>query len=468
MASRIHLESSGSAAVTPSSALAGWNKTSGAHGPYRSAYGPLLTDYGTSKTNAASGTSGHFTLMSRHIIGPFVAAQTVDGTVKGQIRCNETTGTDSYTTAIGLKVIQADGSDRGTLLAVTGSDDSSTDPPEMNVSTLENRAFRDASENASITLSSVSAQVGDYLVIEIGFRQGSTSVNNATMQVGTANPAGTAPLGDLTEDDTSISTLLSWLEFSKDLAILEYYGSNSVPIDIGDGSGTNTADPTAITPPAGMGSEASYLTCMIGQQRATGATLAITEAGGQSWTTEAAVGITNQTDRLFWCQFDGTWDADPSVDFGATTCNSVHMHVWRAPVGFTWAVNVALAETEDATGPYANPGQTTTGTAPTLTLVGWFTADDNSWDASADAGWYVAGTAQYRNNSGSDQSASYEYHFQYAAGATGAVDKAQNTITGDACTTFAITFSATAPAVVAFIAQKPFIVRQAVNRASTY
>jgi len=237
-----------------------------------------------------------------------------------------------------------------------------------------------------------------------------------------------------------VSGTTSATVYEYDMMPVYLYGSASTPAD--GAAATGTADPTAVTPPSGM--LAGDLVCMIGQQRATGATLAISQAGGQTWTSEAAIGITNQTDRLFWCTFNGTWSADPSVDFSAATCNSVQMHVFRPPsTDYTWEVNQALAETEDASSPYANPGQTTTGTDPTVTLVGWFTADDNSWNASGDTGWQVAGTAQYRNTSGSDQSAAYEYKLQTSAGATGAVDKTQNTVTGDACTTFAITFAAT-------------------------
>lgn len=443
-------------AVTPSSWSAGWNKTSGVGADFAAltVKAPRTDNLAASTINAASGTSGHFTACFREISPPLLA-QTLSGNIKGQSACFEPSATDNFTLALAIKVIQSDGSDRGTLLAVSASDDTSATPPEMATSNT-NRQVLNSSEAASLAISTLAVSTGDRIVFEWGYRQASTSVASGGVVRGFASATG-----DYAESNSG-SGLNPWVEFDTDILLQpDYFGSASTPAD----NGTGIADPTAVTPPTGMLS--GDLVCMIGQQRATGAALAVSATGGQSWTSETAIGITNQTDRLFWCQFNGTWAADPSVDFDATTCNSVQMQVFRPPsTSYTWSVNVALAETEDATSPYENPGQTTTGTNPTVTLVGWFTADDNSWDASGDTGWELAGTAQYRNTSGSDQSAAYEYKIKTAAGATGAVDKTQNTITGDACTTFAITFAATAPA--SFIAQKPYTVIQAVKRAASF
>jgi hypothetical protein len=425
-------------AVTPSSWSAGWNKTSATL--YSLITNKILGTGGATLSNTASGTSGHFTGIYRAVSLPLLA-QTISGTIKGQFQCSETNATDNYTLAVAIKIIQADGTDRAVLLAASASDDTSATPPEMVVTTQTNRRFQDSSENFSITLSSQAVTAGDRLVIEIGYRQASTSVANGGVRTASTDAS------DLPEDSTTTTNANPWLEFSGNILLAPYYyGSASTPAD----NGTGTADPTDVTPPTGM--VAGDLVCMVGVQRATGAALAISNNGGQSWTSEAAIGITNCTVRLFWCVFDGTWDANPSVDFDATTNNSVQMHVWRPPsASYTWSANQALAETEDATSPYANPGQTTTGTDPTLTLVGWFTADDNSWDASGDTGWLLAGTAQYRNTSGNDTSASYEYKVQLTGGATGSVDKLQNTVTGDACTTLAISWACAAP-----VAQAPF------------
>lgn len=462
MTTRLYCTQAGfAAAVTPSSWSAGWNKTTGVAADQQLLLRKVVAgaDEPASVSNTASGTSGHFTALFRNVSPPLLA-QTLSGTIKGQFKCFEAAAGDNFTLAVAVKVIKADGTDRGVLVAVSASDDTSTTPPEFSAVSLTNRALRDSSENASISLSSLAVSAGDRIVVEVGIRQASTSTNNGTIERGAR-----FDYTDLAEDDTTtVGSRIPWVELSQDVLFQPTYaGSAATPEDAAGATGT--ADPTAVTPPTGMVS--GDLVCMVGQQRATGATLAISNNGGQSWTSETAIGITNQTDRLFWCVYDGTWDADPSVDFSATTCNSVQMHVFRPPsASYTWSVNQALAETEDATSPYANPGQTTTGTDSTLSLVGWFTADDNSWDAPSGTGWEQTGTAQYRNTSGSDQSASYAHYIQATGGATGAVSKTQNTITGDACTTFCISFAAAAP--VAFIAARPLVIGQATNRASTY
>lgn len=227
-----------------------------------------------------------------------------------------------------------------------------------------------------------------------------------------------------------------------------YFGSASTPADAVAAIGT--ADPTAVTPPSGM--LAGDLVCMIGHQRAAAATLAVSAAGGQTWTTETAASGTNCTTRLFWCTFNGTWSTDPSVDFSATTCNTAVMHVFRPPTtGYTWSVNQAQQTGSDATSPFTIAGQTTTGTGPTVTLAIWASPDDNTYGTLTGTGWEVTGTAQYRNTSGSDQSCSFAHKIQTAAGATGDTSKLQATLGADTTTTTIITFAATAPAVAGTI-----------------
>jgi hypothetical protein len=421
---------------TPSSYSAGWNKTTSVVGPF------LLLPTGRCQAvldaaaNAASGTSGHFTAVLRTVSPPLLADHSFSGTVKGQFRCRESAATDNYTLAFALKVIQPDGTDRGVLVAVSASDDTSATPPEMAIPATgyQNRKLRDSAESASITLGSVSAQRGDMIVLELGFRQASTSVANGEV-VAIAGQAS-----DLAEDDTSGNNDNGWIEFSQTLPEFgpNWYGFAATPAD--GAAATGTADPTAITLPAGM--TTADLVVMVGHQRATGATLAVSAAGGQSWTALTAAGTTNVTFRPFWAQFDGTWDTNPSVDFSATTCNSVQGLVFRGPAGCTWSENVAISTSTDATDPFTITGQTTTGNNGTVTLAGWASADDNTYGAATGTGWATPGTAQYRNTSGSDQASSYAYKVQAIAGATGNVEKSQTANGADTAATFIITFAA--------------------------
>jgi len=221
---------------------------------------------------------------------------------------------------------------------------------------------------------------------------------------------------------------------------ITYFGSASTPAT---DPGTNTANPTAVTPPVGM--RVGDLVLMIAQQRGTGATLSISQAGGQSWTAEAAQSQTNCTIRLFWCRFNGTWSANPSVNFTATTCNSVVMHVFRpSNTSRVWAVDVP-----QVSGTFTNVSTTvpipgiTTITDGALVFAAWATADDNTWGTLTGTGaWFTPGSAQYRNTSGSDQSQTHAYRVMATAGATGNVSKTQLTLGPDAGARLIIAFKA--------------------------
>jgi len=443
MATRLYL-SNGTAPVTPSGWTTGWNVG-----------GTTLTRYATTGkwTDAASGnntgdsgtgTSGTFRPLARFVSDPLLTSQSIAGTIKGVVRCNEANAADNYTLAIAVQVIQADGSNRGTLLSPAASDDTSATPPEMAVGTNTNRRFRDSSESASITLTNVDAQAGDMLVIEVGFRQASTSTAQCTINYGSRWVTA-----DCAEDDTSTdtSTTATWVEFSQDIVLVPTFRSYfSTPLD----NGTNTADPTAVSldQPTLIGAVAGDLVLMYGHQRATGATPAVSVTGGQTWTSETVLTGTLVSPRLFWCVFDGTWTANPSVDFSAAVCNSVYALVFRPPKpDYTWAVNVAQAETDDATGPFTHAGQTTTGSAPTVSVAAWFSADDNTWGTLSGTGWVKPSqTPQVRNTSGSDQSATFAWKIKTSAGATGSVEQSQLTLGDDAAVISMISFSSTAPA----------------------
>ena len=230
--------------------------------------------------------------------------------------------------------------------------------------------------------------------------------------------------------------------FTKFLMSISYFQSASTPAD----NGTNTANPTAVAPPAGM--QAGDLVLMVAQQRGTGATLTISQAGGQSWTAEAAQSQTNCTIRLFWCRFNGTWSANPSVNFSGTTCNTVVMHVFRpSNTSSVWQVDVA-----QVSGNFAAPASPYTVTIPGITTITdgalvfavWASTDDNTW-GSLTGGWSTPGSAQYRNtqgSSGSRASQTHAYKVMTTAGASGNVSKNQATNGPDAGAYLIIAFKA--------------------------
>ena len=228
--------------------------------------------------------------------------------------------------------------------------------------------------------------------------------------------------------------------FRSFLMRIDYYGSASTPAD----NGTNTANPTAVTPPGGM--QAGDLVLMMAQARANSGTIAISQAGGQSWTSETQQNQTLCRIRLFWCRFNGTWSANPSVSMGTTNCNTVVMHVFRpSNTSSVWQADVAQVSNNFASPPAPNstvtiPGITTI-TDGALIFATWATADDNTW-GSLTGGWSTPGSAQYRNTSGSDQSQTHAYRVMTTAGASGNVSKNQATLGGDEGAYLIIAFKA--------------------------
>ena len=220
-------------------------------------------------------------------------------------------------------------------------------------------------------------------------------------------------------------------------AAITYVGSASNPAD----NGSFDATVVAVIPPGGM--QAGDLVVLVANARETNQNLVISNAGGQTWTTEAA-NLTRTTQRLFWARYNGTWAANPSVSFpGGANATTVAMHVFRPTLSVnTWAIDVALTNTN-----FAAPGGaddvTITGintvTPGALVLATWVSIDNNTWGLQT-AGWANAGAAQYRNGDGTDASQSTAYRIMPAAGATGNVVNRQLTLGGDAGNSAIIAF----------------------------
>ena len=225
--------------------------------------------------------------------------------------------------------------------------------------------------------------------------------------------------------------------FTRFLMSITYFASASTPPD----RSSNTTNPTVVTPPGGM--LAGDLVLMIGESRASSGTLAISSAGGQTWTSGTQVNQTNCRIMLFWCRFNGTWSANPSVSFGNTNQHIVVMHVFRpSNASSVWQVDVPQVSAS-----YAAPGGAHTVTIPGITTItdgalvfaAWASSDDNTWGALT-AGWSIPGLAQYRNNSNLSQT--HAYRVMATAGASGNVSKNQATLGGDAGAYLIIAFKA--------------------------
>lgn len=153
--------------------------------------------------------------LSRQYIFEGLAAQTLSGTVKGQIRCYENQASNNATLALRIAVCAADGTDVQEALAISASD-ATTTPPEFSSATGANRPFQNASEQTLLTLNSVNIPEGGALIVEVGWRQG-TGGTSRKVEILYGEPGG--PGNDLPEDTTTNTGLNPWIEFSHDFIL---------------------------------------------------------------------------------------------------------------------------------------------------------------------------------------------------------------------------------------------------------
>jgi len=211
------------------------------------------------------------------------------------------------------------------------------------------------------------------------------------------------------------------------MAAPTYFGSASNPADNGTGAEPVTLP---VTPPVSM--VAGDLVLLIGQMQVTTAgQITLSAQGGQSWSAASVVtGANDQVMALFWCQFDGTWDTNPSLAFaaaGGTQPCTAFMHVFRPATVGTWAVDTAIAGGAEASASPVVISGITPVNQGNVVLAGWMIPNVSTWGTLAGTGWVVTGTAQYRNTSGSDQSASFAHQLQDAAAFTNDVSKVPST-----------------------------------------
>lgn len=253
---------------------------------------------------------------------------------------------------------------------------------------------------------------------------------------------------------------------------ITFFGVASVPTD----PGTNTANPTAFSNPPVASMVAGDLAIIYAYCRTSGATIAMSNTGGQSW--NAVTGVSSSaatlTGRMFWCVYNGTWSAAPSVSFGATTNNSVVMLVFRPTgAGYSWAID----STTEVVNTLFNFPSTSTWTISwgaavplnpsTVSVSIWSTDDDNTWGSLTGSGWSKTSLGnQYRNTSGSDTSSTYAYNIKTSATTIADVAQTQATLGADGGVGGQFCFYEIAPVVT--IPNKIYQTKQAVNRASTY
>lgn len=205
MATRIYLPSPGYSPAPISPAFdAGWETTDTA-GRRRCSTIKGASPMATSTVNMKNVVDAD-TLVTQYVFGP-LKAQTISGTIKGQIQGRHDSGLLDTRAQLLVKVVSADGGTvRGTLLPMdTGALSSEF------VAVLRNRMFPRGGAQA---LTNVAAQKGDWIVLEVGVRQhGTYTLHTASLRY------GEAAANDLAEDESDADDDAPWFEFSMDIAL---------------------------------------------------------------------------------------------------------------------------------------------------------------------------------------------------------------------------------------------------------
>lgn len=188
---------------------------------------------------------------------------------------------------------------------------------------------------------------------------------------------------------------------------ISVFGVASQPADLANFNATS--QPCVITPPASM--VAGQLAIIFSDSMSANAARIheISQAGGQTWNTYDRE-TTGFNIGIFWCQFNGTWSANPSISETANVASeglqAAMLVVSPSGGSPTWSVDSSSPSTfySAPASPFnvTVPG-VTTGAANTIAIPYWFTgvtALPSPAYTLQTAGWAApAGVAQWRNAS---------------------------------------------------------------------
>lgn len=257
MATRFYLARN-IAAPVETTPHAEWDETSDWYPNWSTLMSPTPTGSWSglnTRTDTDTVSTGNLDILLAQFVSDRLDAQTISGTLKGQMRASESSTNANMRSQVIVRVVSADGlTVRGTLYGGDLTAGSGSPTSEW-ATTLTNRRF--PSGSGGVALSSVDAQLGDRIVIEVGCRAHNTSSTTytATLQFGYEDFNGF----DLPEDETNTAGQGNpWFEFSDDIAFFTQaatdfseYATGSQPSDWTE-QWDNTSTPWSVeTAPVG-------------------------------------------------------------------------------------------------------------------------------------------------------------------------------------------------------------------------
>lgn len=224
MATRFYLPTTGAAPISPAP-TAEWEDTANAASPLKMVTTRINSAFNTFSIAESGGSGDNFRdLLAIQYVSDPIAAQTITGTLKGQMLMSESATAANMLAQLILIVVSGDGSTvRGTLFGGT----TSTALQDEITTTIRNQMNPPISISP-VTLTSVAAQNGDCIVAEIGARANNISFTNFTFNLRLGDDAAS----DLPEGQTLDTADNPWIELSANIifgaAMVE--GVGMVPI----------------------------------------------------------------------------------------------------------------------------------------------------------------------------------------------------------------------------------------------
>lgn len=202
--------------------LGGWNGNIGTGSPGNTIHRKATAERRVDNVQVSGGTgssSGTNRVVGVFSTGPLLA-QHIFGSVRGQVRANQSFASDDRNIQIRIRVVSGNGSvERGILLDFDNSDLS-----HEFATSLTNRFMPKAGTAA---LTPVTAQAGDRILVEVGVRRFSTA--GSTHQFDFRDDSST----DLPVDETTAAANNSWIEFTDGLqlqTVIEPQGADVVVV----------------------------------------------------------------------------------------------------------------------------------------------------------------------------------------------------------------------------------------------
>jgi hypothetical protein len=210
VATRFYLPSTGTPAISPAFNGTVWNGGTG-NADRRTMVTARISSAMTDKSGLDTVTEAQYELV-RQYLSESLAAQTISGSFKGQVRARAA-NIGSRAMALRLCKVSADGSTVTEQLArFTAIDAADTVPPAYGTTSTNRRLETSPLDTFAIAFSDITIAAGEHLMLEFGSLSNTISTPRpATLVFG--DDSGT----DLAEDESTTAANNPWVEFTDDI-----------------------------------------------------------------------------------------------------------------------------------------------------------------------------------------------------------------------------------------------------------